>query len=632
MERKKFLDRIAASEGKEKLNAILDYSRYLRQIDPSESIIQARRVFEQAVEINDHIQEISALVCMCNAGFYNPDIEETESMINQLLKTGLRYKDPNAIGAAYNMKSRLALNQNNSTLALQYMMRSLDYYLEINNKQQLLSCYNALGMIHQKRGEDDEAYHYFELSLQIAEEIDNLAKHSIRMNLGHILYGQKKYLEALEINFKSLEYFREQDMKAFEATALLNIGLCYAYSGGFEQAVQYLKESHALRTYITNPNDISTICLGLTTTLINIGDPADALPYLEEAMNLADTNNLKWLQADCYKAFSSYYEAMENLPESLRYLKRYIDLNADITQENNQEKITELEAKYKTQIYKLKSTELDEKNKAMSNQIAELNSTLQNLQLTHRQLQEEFQAAANRINTQDDLLSSQSRMAVMGEMVSSIAHQWRQPLNIVGILAQSIGDAWDFEELNDEFLKKQLELISGQIQYMNETINDFRNFFKPEFIKEFNLKDVITRSLQLLDFTLKNAQVTIVTEFEDDCRSSGNPNEIVQVLLNIINNAREAMQENNIPDPLIRITLQQQEEQIIIGIFNKGPQLSEETRAKLFEPYFTTKDKDGTGIGLYISRLIIENKFQGKLEMKNLGDGVEFSIILPSVI
>ncbi|MCF7919589.1 MAG: tetratricopeptide repeat-containing sensor histidine kinase [Candidatus Cloacimonetes bacterium] len=632
MERKKFLDKIANSEGIEKTNALMKYSRYLQQIDPEESARLAKQVLEIARTENDVQLEMNAMIHLATAFFNKSDIPETEHWVNLLIKTGVKNKLAKALGTAYAIKSRIALNQNNGTLSLKHMLLALDYFLESNDQYDLMSCYNGLGIIHLMKTELDEATHYFQLALQVAEEIGSEARHSIRVNIGIIQQDQKKYKEALESNFISLKYFQETDQKTSEASTLYNIGFCYYQLEDFEKSFNYLEKSYTLSKELNEQYLISKRSNAVATNLIKMGKLEEALPYIEESVELAEKYDLQWDMALGYETFSLYYKEKRDYQQAYEYLQKVLVLKEKISKENTQEKLAELEAKHKTQIYKSKSSELDKKNKAMSNQISILNKSLQDLNNTHQLLKKDFQEAVNKMNTQDDILSSQSRMAVMGEMVSSIAHQWRQPLNIIGILAQSIGDAWDFNEVTGVFLDKQIEHITEQISYMNETINDFRNFFKPDLIEEFELQDMVAKSLKLIDFTLQQADIKLETQFEGNCSISGNPNEIVQVLLNIINNARDAMLEENIPDPYIKITVKPEKDSCKISVFNKGSALPPEIKAKLFEPYFTTKGKDGTGIGLYISRMIIENKYHGKLEMENLTGGVEFTINIPVTV
>ncbi|MCF7912964.1 MAG: HAMP domain-containing histidine kinase [Candidatus Cloacimonetes bacterium] len=278
-----------------------------------------------------------------------------------------------------------------------------------------------------------------------------------------------------------------------------------------------------------------------------------------------------------------------------------------------------MEAKYKTEICKLQTRELNEKNKAMQNQIEKLKAV-------HDQLKNEVEDSVQRINEQGDLLTSQSRMALMGEMVSIIAHQWRQPLNVISVLVQSFEDAWEFEEMTAEYLEKQIKLVMDQIFYMSETITDFRNFFKSDSITDVDLKEVLEKALGLLDYMLKQSAITITTDLAEACLASGNPNEIIQMVMNIVNNARDAMLEDKIEAPVIKISLSKTPENIAMSIFNKGNQIPEHFRAKLFEPYFSTKGKKGTGIGLYICKMIIENKYHGTIKAVNQDDGVQFII------
>ncbi|MCF7919778.1 MAG: tetratricopeptide repeat protein [Candidatus Cloacimonetes bacterium] len=629
MEREAYLEQISNSKGIDRIRALLSYSRYQRQHDPAASCELAKQALILAEELEDSKLTMSAISHIGYGYFYNSEFPEAIHWSNILLKSSVKNKDPKMIGASYNLKARISFRQTNLSLSLEYLLKALDYYLETNSRLDLMCCYNDMGMIHQYNSEMDEAYHYFNLALQIAEETDSPSRHSIRMNVGNTLFDQKKYEESLDLFLKSLDYFRKQGLRNNEASVLHNIGVSYSHLGDLDKSEEFYLRSYELHKEINEPNDICRVCYSLASLLLQKDNPEAALPYLEESLLLATTHNMKRNIEMIYDLFASYYEKVGDFKQAVQYLRNSMELSKEIYQERNNEKIAELEIKYKTQIYKLKNAELDEKTEVMSHQINELNNSLLKLQNTHQKLKIEFQNAVNKLNSQDDILSSQSRMSVVGEMVSSIAHQWKQPLNVINLLAQSITDAWDFNELDKELLEKQVELISGQIQYMNETINDFRNFFKPETIEEFNLEEAVTKALKLAEFTLENANVKVETEYDRDFRISGNPNEIVQVLLNIINNASEAMQGNSIPDPLIRITLQQTQSQIFFRIFNKGPQLSEEIKAKLFEPYFTTKGKYGTGIGLYISRMIIENKYQGKLEMVNPADGVEFLITLP---
>ncbi|MDP8210002.1 MAG: tetratricopeptide repeat-containing sensor histidine kinase [Candidatus Stygibacter australis] len=630
MERKKFLDRIATSEGEEKTKALMDYSQYLQQTDPLESVKQAKLVLEIARAQNDIQLEINAMINIANAYICNSDFPKAEHWINFLLRTGTKNKIPKALGTAYALKARVDLSQNNATSSLQNMLLALEYFLETNDQFDLLSCYNGLGIIHLMKTELDEAYHYYQLALQIAEKIGSNAKHSIRVNIGIIQTEQKKYKEALESNFISLEYFRENDQKTSEATALYNIGFCYYQLEELTDSLTYLEKSYALSKDLNEKYLLSKRCNAVATTLVKMGELDKALPYIEESVKLAEKYDLQWDMALGYETYSLYYKERGDYQQAYDYLQKVLSLKDKINKENTQGKIAELEAKYKTQIYKLQNTELDESNKAMSNQITELNESLSGLQTTYLSLQKDFEKVVERVNAQDDLLSSQSRMSLMGGMISAIAHQWKQPLNVIWVLVQAIDDSWHFDELNEEFMDNQVKQIGEQVHYMADTVNDFSKFFKPEYVQEYSVAETIEKALKLLAYMLKSSGISLIKELDDNCRLSGNPNELNQVIINIINNAQEAILRDKIIAPEIRIRMNCNKEQISITIYNKGNHIKPENLEKIFEPYYTTRGKEGTGIGLQICRQIIENKYNGTINANNCEGGVEFVIEMPN--
>jgi signal transduction histidine kinase len=219
----------------------------------------------------------------------------------------------------------------------------------------------------------------------------------------------------------------------------------------------------------------------------------------------------------------------------------------------------------------------------------------------------------------------------MGEMISLIAHQWRQPLNVIGVMVQSFQDAWEFDELTGEFIDQQVDIVMNQIQYMSDTITDFRDFFKPEMAQIFDIREAINKAIHLLGYVFKKYEIKLEKHLEEGCLLNGVPNDLVQVFLNIINNAQQAMRTAEIEYPMVRISMKKAQDNVVIKLFNIGTKIEDDNIDKLFEPYFTSKGENGTGIGLYICRKIIENKYQGSITANNTDSGVEFIITLPCV-
>jgi len=264
------------------------------------------------------------------------------------------------------------------------------------------------------------------------------------------------------------------------------------------------------------------------------------------------------------------------------------------------------------------------KRKQAQQELQEANQKLRELSAN---LEEKVDKAVAEIQEKEHMLIAQSRQAAMGEMIANIAHQWRQPLSAVAAIVQDIEDAYEFDELDTEYLENSVKKTMEQIQYMSQTIDDFRNFFNPNKSKQkFNIREKIEKILTFLNSSVKQYNIKIDLEIDENCTCHGYPNEFSQVVLNILNNAKDAIKENKPENPFIKISCKVNSEgKNIIKISNNGGKIPEDKIEKIFQPYFTTK-KDGTGLGLYMSKMIVERNLKGRIELQNIENGVEFKI------
>lgn len=232
------------------------------------------------------------------------------------------------------------------------------------------------------------------------------------------------------------------------------------------------------------------------------------------------------------------------------------------------------------------------------------------------------EASENR--EKDVLLIYQSKQAKIGEMVGNISHQWKQPLNNINLILLNLYDAYQYKELDDELMKETVEKTTRIVKTMSETIEDFTDFLKPNREKnDFDVAECIKLALSLMEASIKYHGIAITVELEDHLTLYGFPNEFSHVLFNVLNNARDATVTSHGLEKMIAIYGYQKEEQVIIEIRNKGNLIPESLLPEVFDPYITTKgEKEGTGIGLYISKLIIEQRMGGKIELFNMEDGV----------
>jgi len=264
--------------------------------------------------------------------------------------------------------------------------------------------------------------------------------------------------------------------------------------------------------------------------------------------------------------------------------------------------------------------------------------TEQKLKMQNEELRKAYQGlereTAERLRTleqlrqRDQMLIQQSRLAAMGEMISNIAHQWRQPLNKLALLAQDLPMSCRAGELSTDYLDASVQKMMEAIGHMSRTIDNFRNFFSPEKEKvDFNILVAVEKTLALLDFSMNQLQVRLEIVTAGHPVISGYPNEYSQVLLNILVNARDAFVEREVENPRIRIDIGMEGDESVLTITDNAGGIPEEIMDKIFDPYFTTKGPDrGTGIGLYMSKMIIEKNMGGSLSAGNVPGGARFRI------
>jgi C4-dicarboxylate-specific signal transduction histidine kinase len=236
--------------------------------------------------------------------------------------------------------------------------------------------------------------------------------------------------------------------------------------------------------------------------------------------------------------------------------------------------------------------------------------------------------AVDEIRRKDQMLILQGRLAAMGEMINNIAHQWRQPLNALGLVIQQLPNDYESGEFSKGMLNDYVDESMALIMHMSRTIDDFRNFFRSDKeMSTFGVTQVLTRTLALIEKSFQEQQISIALQTEGQPMSTGYPNEYAQVLLNILINARDALVAHSVDDPRISLHLFAERGKTVVTITDNAGGIADEIIGRLFDPYFTTKGPDkGTGIGLFMSKAIIEKNMGGRLTVRNTGSGAEFRI------
>ena len=228
------------------------------------------------------------------------------------------------------------------------------------------------------------------------------------------------------------------------------------------------------------------------------------------------------------------------------------------------------------------------------------------------------------LNKANEIITHNTKMASLGEMIGLISHQLKQPLNILSLYCDDIKFSYKYDELDDAQIKDFSENTKKQIHYMSDTIDDFLGFFNPNKSKnEFKVVDAIENCLSLIGTQTANNNVNINKKFDDNFSLLGVKMEMTQVVVNIITNSVQAFNERKIENKNINIECYSKDNKNYLTIEDNAGGIKEDNLEKIFDPYFTTKS-EGSGIGLYMVKLVVMNSFAGKLSLENSNNGVKF--------
>lgn len=264
---------------------------------------------------------------------------------------------------------------------------------------------------------------------------------------------------------------------------------------------------------------------------------------------------------------------------------------------------------------------LEERVQARTTELRELN----------RHLEDRVREETEKRHRQEQQLIAQEKLAAMGQMLTNISHHWRQPLNVLALNIQDFAEANEFGEMDDAYIRDNIARSMEQIRYMSDTIENFKHLFGENDKKptRFSVREILQNIATLLEPELALAEVRLAYP-DEDLHIVGMAGEFKQVLLNIINNAIDAIRNQERHDGMIRVSYDTDGEDVLIAVTDNGGGIDEAIMDKIFEPYFTTKFKSkGVGISLYMSKIIIENNMNGSCRIDNVPDGARFTIRIP---
>lgn len=480
--------------------------------------------------------------------------------------------------------------------------------------------------------------------LQIAPTQDNIIYFEINLSLANISGNMEVIIVALKENTREETYRKriETIRKSFDTV----------YPGRLEESVLFKRLNEAVmqsantivitdldgKIVFANPKFQETTGYTLKEAymqnprILKSGEQPET--YYKELWQTVSAGNVwKGEFKNKNKRGGYYWESATITPikDNQGNVIEYLAIKEDITERKSiEEKLeqTLMEMEVSNWEYKVLNEDLKQEVERRKNAEGELKLQKELLQELNENLENQIQQEVAKNREKDELMTLQSRQAAMGEMIGNIAHQWRQPLNAIGLMVYDLADALRFGEISPEYIDKSEADIKAVLNHMSQTIDDFRHFFKPNKDKKyFLLNDVVKTSVSFLEAPLKNSGIKLISEVDKDIMLYGYASEFAQVLLNIINNARDAFMDNLPNNPTIRIVAKKQGGNAVIRIIDNAGGIPPEIMHKIFDPYFTTKEQGkGTGVGLYMSKTIIERNMNGTISAHNLQNGAEFTI------
>ncbi len=272
--------------------------------------------------------------------------------------------------------------------------------------------------------------------------------------------------------------------------------------------------------------------------------------------------------------------------------------------------------------------DLDYKTIKVLSSIAQVSSL--ELEELNAALEERVHAGVEENRKKDSIMIHNSKLAQLGEMMGLIAHQWRQPLSAISATATGMQIKFELESWTPEYVESSLHNIEEYVLHLSDTINDFTNFFKPtKRLGRIKAREIIKKALFIMSPLLTKENITILKKYGSENSIETYPNEVVQVVLNLIKNSVNALVKREIKNPEIIITEYQKGGKNIIEVSDNAGGIDEELFDKIFEPYFSTKNAENSmGLGLYMSKFIIQESCKGTLNVENIDNGVKFTITL----
>lgn len=654
-------------------------------VNPGSTFVYANKAYQLAKQNNNKNEMACALKNKGVAYYFLSEFEKALQEYEKALAICERDEDLRGLADLYNNIGLVYQKLNKFDLTLENYLKSLELEKELGNKEGIADSMVNLANFFYYMGKYDKAKEYFSQSLQKFQEIGHQDGISMTYtNLAAIEDDRKNYKKAIELYRHSLKIDMEQSNSNRIATNYNNIGFSYFKMKKFAQAEKYYKRALKIQKDISDNWGISNSQYNLGQLFYKWNKLSLAANYFKRSLQLSKQMRSADLQLKASKGLAEIKFKLGNYKEAYEYYNDYSTVSDSLYKEIGNKKLVDIWSAYQLQQKDEQNKILEQQNRIISlelqknklveqrlllgliilviiglilykyyrtksrnNQLLQkiVQETTAKLQIEgderkraekklvqkhqqikniHSSLESKIEEALKSLRTKNMRLIQQSRQAALGEMTGHILAQWEQPLqNIQKLLTDNADNPGALE-------KEDWQQLLQKVKALKEKAEDFSYIFKASMHqKEFSVKLVIKQVIELLRHSLIENRVQLKVDLESECKLVGYRDLFLQVILNIMNNSRYFLKHRKILNPNLEVELRERKDKCFLTIADNAGGIDEEIVDKIFEPYFSTKKQgEFRGLGLFMSKVAIEEIMKGKLKVENYHSGAKFTIEL----
>jgi signal transduction histidine kinase/tetratricopeptide (TPR) repeat protein len=619
------------------------YQEFLQEIDevmrvnPSAALVQLED-FTLKPDYKDADLSSEIDFKLAQAKDQTGDFEGAEPILNKLLEKFMTNQDQNGLVRITNELGNNHWARGNLNESFEYYLQTLNILEKREDFSKMCIPLNNIGQIYWYNKDFAKARESYNRALELAQQYKPEVSGDALINLGILCAEEEKFQEAETFYKSALAIYQELKYTANIPLLNVNLALLYEDTGQDELAGEYHQK--ALVSFRESGNRFGEMHVLMNYAGFMIGRKKfeGVLEILNDAKAIALEQEAKNQIIQLYQHYRDYFVGIGDLANAYKYFEKYHDSEIDRLDMENREKLTDMLTKYETEqkekeaiLLRSQNELLEEKNNVIEEKSQALDLANLKLQKANLELEHRLEDVLRKWHDQEILNRGSENLGGFSVILSNIAHQWKQPLNIVGILMQNLTDAYEFDELNSEYLEKFQNQILQQIKYMAKIIDNFVYGFRDaDGMAGFSLQHALKLSNMLLEKTLEIEDISLVKDIETDYKVKGNESQFIQVLMVLFSNAVEVFQDHKQDDAVIKLAVQVQDGMLIFEFSDNGKLVPEDVLPHIFDVFYSTKNKKvNTGLGLTLARKIIEEKFNGEISCHNRSNWVTFRIVLP---